>query len=81
MTPQPSRPADAGGAAGSTFVHWPECTSVFSAKAPMPRAGLSGVPSPRVIFWAAVALSKQYQGRPRRHDRQAPHGARQAMTT
>ena len=47
----------------------------------MPRAGLSGVPSARVIFWVALALSKQYQGRPRRHDRHRPHGARQASTT
>src|SRR3954466_9775106 len=44
MTPQPSSPAAVGGAAGSTFVHWPECTSVFSAKAPMPSAGESSVP-------------------------------------
>ena len=50
MTPQPSRPAAAGSADESTLVHWPECTSVFSAKAPMPSAGDSSVPSVRVIF-------------------------------
>ena len=69
MTPQPSRPADAGGAAGSTFVHWPECTSVFSAKAPMPSAGESSVPSASVIFCAALWVSKQYFGSPLRQAR------------
>ena len=33
------QPGAVGGAAGSTFVHCPEWTSVFSANAPMPRAG------------------------------------------
>ncbi len=80
MTPQPMRPAAAGPAAGSTFTAWPAATRVSSVNAPMPRAGLSGVPS-RVIFWVALALSKQYHGRPRRHDRHVPQGARQAMTT
>ena len=41
ITPQPSRPATAGSAAGSTLVHWPSCTSVLSANAPMPSAGVS----------------------------------------
>ena len=45
ITPQPSRPAAAAGADGSTFVHWPLCTSVLSAKAPIPSAGDSSVPS------------------------------------
>ena len=45
MTPQPIRPAASGRAAGSTFTAWPAATRVFSAKAPMPRAGESGVPS------------------------------------
>ena len=39
ITPQPSRPTAAARADGSTFVHWPAATSVFSAKAPMPSAG------------------------------------------
>ena len=39
----------AGDAAGSTFVAWPAATNVFSANAPMPSAGDSGVPSARVI--------------------------------
>ena len=64
MTPQPSRPAAVGGAAGSTFVHWPEWTSVFSANAPMPSAGESSVPSASVIFCAALWVLKQYQGLP-----------------
>ena len=81
MTPQPSRPTASGRAAGSTLVHWPAATSVFSAKAPMPSAGVSGVPSARVIFWVALWVSKQYQGRPRRHDRHSPHTARQLRTT
>ncbi|CKT21714.1 Uncharacterised protein [Mycobacterium tuberculosis] len=59
MTPQPSRPATAGSAAGSTFVHWPECTSVLSAKAPMPNAAVSSVPSVSVIFCSALKVSKQ----------------------
>ena len=76
MTPHPSRPATSGRAAGSTLVHWPAATRVFSANAPMPRAGVSGCPS-RVICWAALWVEKQYQGRPRRHDRHCPHTARQ----
>ena len=39
ITPQPSSPATSGLAAGSTFVHWPAATRVFSAKAPIPSAG------------------------------------------
>ena len=81
ITPQPMRPAASGRAAGSTFTAWPEATSVFSANAPMPSAGESGVPSVRVIGCVALRLSKQYQGRPRRQDRQLPHGARHARTT
>ena len=38
MTPQPSKPATAADAAGSTFVHWPAATRVASAKAPIPSA-------------------------------------------
>jgi hypothetical protein len=64
MTPQPSRPTASGRARGSTLVHWPAATSVFSAKAPMPRAGDSGVPSASVIFWVALWVAKQYQGGP-----------------
>jgi hypothetical protein len=59
MTPHPSRPATSGFTAGSTFVHWPAWTSVFSANAPMPRAGESSVPSSSVIFCAALCVSKQ----------------------
>jgi hypothetical protein len=81
ITPQPSSPAAAGLAAGSTGVHWPTATTVFSAKAPMPRAGLSGVPSASVIFCVALWVAKQYQGRPRRQARQVPHTARQLRTT
>ena len=81
MTPQPSRPAASGRAAGSTLVHWPAATRVFSAKAPMPSAGESGVPSVSVIFWVALWVAKQYWGRPRRHERHSPHTARQLRTT
>ena len=81
MTPQPSRPAASGRARGSTLVHWPAATRVFSAKAPMPRAGESTVPSTRVIFWVALWVAKQYCGRPRRHDRHSPQTARQFRTT
>ncbi len=42
ITPQPRSPAAAGLAAGLTLVAWPAATSVFSAKAPIPRAGVSG---------------------------------------
>ena len=69
MTPQPSSPAAAGRAAGSTFVHCPAATRVFSANAPMPSAGDSSVPSASVIFCVALWVLKQYQGRP------APAGA------
>jgi hypothetical protein len=81
MIPQPTRPAASGRAAGSTLTAWPAATRHRSAKAPMPMAAVSGVPSSRVIFWLALRLSKQYQGRPRRQERQRPHGARQARTT
>ena len=77
ITPQPSRPAASGRRAGSTFVPWPAATSVFSANAPMPSAGESGVPSASVIFCVALCVVKQYQGRPRRHARHSPHTARQ----
>ena len=81
ITPQPSRPATSGLAAGSTLVHWPAATSVLSAKAPMPSAGDSVVPSSRVIFWVALCVLKQYQGRPRRQARHSPQTARQLSTT
>ncbi len=81
ITPHPMRPAASGRAAGSIFTAWPAATSVFSAKAPMPSALLSGVPSSSVMGCAALRESKQYQGRPRRQERQLPHGARQASTT
>ena len=62
ITPQPSRPTAAGRAAGSTLVHWPAATSVFSANAPMPSAGDSSVPvASSVIFWVALWVAKQYQ--------------------
>ena len=81
MTPQPSSPTASGRAAGLTLVHWPAATSVLSAKAPMPRAGESGVPSASVIFCVALWVAKQYQGRPRRQARHSPHTARQLRTT
>ncbi len=81
ITPQPSRPAVAGAMAGSTFVHWPDATSVFSANAPMPSAGDSGVPSARVIFWVALWVAKQYHGRPRAQARHWPQTARQLRMT
>ena len=81
ITPQPSRPAAVAGASGSTFVHWPAATSVFSASAPMPSAGLSSVPSASVIFWVALWVLKQYQGRPRAQARQTPQTARQLRIT
>ena len=81
ITPQPSRPAASGRARESTFVAWPAATSVFSANAPMPSAGESGVPSASVIFCVALNVEKQCHGRPRRHARQVPHTARQFRTT
>ena len=81
MTPQPSRPAASGRARASTLVHCPAATRVFSAKAPIPSAGASTVPSARVIFWVALWVAKQYCGLPRRHDRHWPHTARQLRTT
>ena len=81
MTPHPSRPAAVAGAVGSTFVHWPEWTSVFSTNAPMPSAGDSTVPSVSVIFWVALYVLKQIQGLPFRQLRQLPHTARQLRIT
>jgi len=80
MTPQPISPATSGWASGLTLVAWPAATSVFSAKAPIPSAGDSSWPS-RVIFWVALWVAKQYHGRPRRHERQLPHTARQLRIT
>jgi hypothetical protein len=62
-------------------VHCPAATRVFSTNAPIPNAGLSTVPSARVIFWVALWVAKQYHGRPRRQARQSPHTARQLSTT
>jgi hypothetical protein len=62
---------------GSTLVHWPAATRVFSANAPMPSAGDSSVPSASVIFWVALWVAKQYHGSPRlqaRHCRR-PHAS------
>ena len=81
ITPHPRRPAASGRARGSTLVHCPAATRVFSAKAPMPSAGESTVPSASVIFCVALWVEKQYHGRPRRHDRHSPHTARQLRTT
>ena len=81
ITPHPRRPTAAGRADGSTFVHCPAATRVFSANAPIPRAGESSVPSSRVIFWVALKVAKQYHGSPRRQARQLPHTARQLRTT
>ena len=81
ITPQPSSPTAAGRADGSTLVHWPAATRVFSAKAPMPSAGESSVPSSRVIFWVALKVAKQYHGSPRLQARQSPQTARQLRTT
>src|SRR4051812_23967016 len=77
MTPQPSRPTAAADADGSTFVHCPAATSVFSTNAPMPSAGDNVVPSVNVIGCVALCVAKQYHGRPRRHARHSPHTARQ----
>ena len=81
ITPQPSSPATSGGTAGSTLVHWPAWTSVFSANAPMPSAGRQLLARSSVIFWAALWVAKQYQGSPRRQARQWPHTARQLRIT
>src|SRR6478735_2841503 len=81
ITPQPSSPATAGSASGSTLVHWPAATSVLSAKAPMPSAGVSSVPSVSVIFCSALNVSKQYHGLPRLQARHCPQTARQFSTT
>lgn len=81
ITPQPSSPATSGLAAASTLVHWPAATSVFSQKAPMPRAGDNSVPSVRVIFCVALWVSKQYWGFPLRQDRHWPQTARQLRIT
>ena len=84
MIPQPSRPTAAcssGVSTPSTLVHCLACTRVFSANAPMPRAGDSSVPSSRVIFWVALWVLKQYFGSPFRHARHSPHTARQLRIT
>jgi hypothetical protein len=62
-------------------VHCPAATRVFSTNAPIPSAGESTVPSVRVIFWVALWVAKQYQGRPRAQARHWPHTARQFRIT
>ena len=81
IMPHPTSPAAWGLASALTFTACPASTSVNSAKAPIPRAGERGEPSARVIGCWALRLAKQYQGRPRKQDRQVPHGERQAMIT
>ena len=81
ITPQPSSPATSGLTAGFTLVHCPAWTRVFSTNAPMPSAGTAPGRRSRVIFWVALWVSKQYQGRPRRQARQLPHTARQLRMT
>jgi len=80
ITPHPSSPATSGLTLG-TSVHWPAATSVSSAKAPIPSAAVSGVPSTSLIFCVALKVEKQYCGRPRRHERHAPQTARQLRMT
>ncbi len=80
MTPQPRRPA-ARASTSSTLVHWPAATSVFSANAPIPRAGDSSVPSVSVIFCVALCVAKQYCGCPFAQARHSPQTARQLRTT
>ena len=63
ITPHPTRPATWGLASGSTFTAWIASTRVSSAKAPIPSAGDSAVPSNMVIGCRAFLLAKQYQGR------------------
>src|SRR4051812_21961142 len=75
ITPQPSSPTAAARAEGSTLVHCPDATSVFSTNAPMPSAGDSSVPSSSVIFCVALWVAKQYHGLPRRQARQLPQTA------
>ena len=82
ITPQPSRPTAAARADGSTLVHWPAATRVFSANAPMPSAGDSSVPVlASVIFCVALWVLKQYCRSPRLHARHSPHTARQLRIT
>ena len=81
MMPQPSSPTAAGSTSSSTFVHWPAATRVFSAKAPMPSAGESSVPSSSVIFCVALNVLKQYCASPRRQARHSPQTARQFRMT
>ena len=81
MTPHPSRPTAAASASGSTLVHWPAATSVFSMKAPIPSAGLSSVPSVRVILCLALWVAKQYHGLPFWQARHWPQTARQLRMT
>ena len=84
-SPQPTRPATIGGAAGFTFVHWPAATRVYSVNAPIPSAGESSCPAsgPTAIVMRLDAwwVSKQYHGRPRRHARHRPQTARQLRIT
>src|SRR5699024_11688207 len=72
ITPHPNRPT-AAGSASATLVHWPAATNVLSANAQIPNDGANSVPSSNFIFWLALCVAKQYQGRPRRHARHSPH--------
>ena len=66
----------------STLVACPAATSVCSANAPMPSAGVRAACRRRASSSAsALNVAKQYHGRPRRHARQVPHTARQLRIT
>ena len=62
ITPQPRRPATSGRTLGSTFVHCPAATRVFSANAPIPNAGDSSVPSSNVIGCVSVVRGEAVPG-------------------
>src|SRR4029078_1830752 len=81
ITPHPSRPAVVAGTSGSTLVHCPAATKVFSTNAPMPSAGDNTVPSVSVIFCVALNVLKQIHGLPRRQLRHVPQTARQLRIT
>ena len=80
ITPQPNRPTAAGRAVGSTFVHCPAATRVFSMNAPTPEPGELGAVGQRHLLRRVVGV----EAVPRltaSAGRQSPQTARQLSTT
>ena len=68
--------------AGRPSSHWPGGDErLLGEGADAERRATARCRPSSVIFWVALCVVKQYQGRPRRQERHSPHTARQLRTT